>query len=328
MKKENQVTIIIPNYNGIHYLDECLKSVYQDINRSDDKITTVIIVDNSSTDGSTEFLTTNYPAVKIIALSENTGFCHAVNAGIRQAASEYVILLNNDTIVRPGFINALTRAIAKDRRIFSVAAKMLDMKNPEIIDNAGDFYNALGWAFSRGKGKSSTRYQKKTAIFSACAGAAIYRRDIIAELGYFDEAHFAYLEDVDIGYAARLNGYKNYFCPQAEVLHAGSAASGSRYNEWKTDLASRNSVYLIYKNMPLVQIILNLPFLLIGFLVKCGFFCLKGMGRRYLRGLLQGVKLSFSASGRSRRVRWRWGSVGHYFVIQGELWGNMLKLLL
>lgn len=161
---------------------------------------------------------------------------------------------------------------------FSTSAKMLSMKEPEIIDDAGDFYCALGWAFARGKGMDSGRYTEPSKIFAACGGAAIYRRDVFAKIGYFDENHFAYLEDIDIGYRARIFGYQNGYCPEAIVYHAGSGASGSRYNAFKVDLSSRNSIYLIYKNMPLLQLILNLPFLLLGFLVKTLFFIKRDLG--------------------------------------------------
>ena len=317
--QNNQVTIIIPNYNGIHYLNECLNSIYQD---QSIEITHVIVVDNGSADASVDFIKTNYPKIELIELSENTGFCHAVNVGIKRAATEYVILLNNDTIIRRGFTSHLLKTIKQDDRIFSVAAKMLDMKNDNLIDNAGDFYNALGWAFARGKGKQAARFGKPTPIFSACAGAAIYRRQIIIDLGYFDEAHFAYLEDIDIGYAARLNGYKNLFCPSAEVLHYGSAASGSRYNEWKTDLASRNSIYIIRKNMPPVQILFNLPFLLVGFLTKFIFFSKKGMGKRYLMGLFKGLRMPL----RDRKVRYKKQNFRYYLSVQMELYINIVRM--
>jgi GT2 family glycosyltransferase len=148
---------------------------------------------------------------------------------------------------------------------------------------------------------------------------------MLIELGCFDETHFAYLEDVDIGYVARLRGYKNRFCPEAVVLHAGSAASGSRYNTFKTGLASRNSIYIIAKNMPLLQIVLNLPLLLIGFIIKYLFFCRKGMGFLYLRSLGQGLKLSFSKAARARKVRFKWKYLGYYLRVQLELYLNIFR---
>jgi GT2 family glycosyltransferase len=313
----SETTIIIPNYNGLRYLDACLKAV-----KADSK-TPVIVVDDGSTDGSVAYLAAHHPEVEVIALPQNKGFCHAVNTGIKKAASEYVILLNNDTAVRPGFVAALQMAIARDRRIFSVAAKMLDMNDPTRLDGAGDLYTALGWAYARGKGKHSTCYEKETDIFSACAGAAIYRRRVIERLGYFDEAHFAYLEDVDIGYAARLRGYRNRYCPKAEVLHVGSAATGSRYNAAKTPLAARNSVYLIAKNMPPLQIAWNLPLLLLGFFLKFLFFCRKGLGLSYLRGLINGLRLSGTGAARARRVRFQRKHLKNYLRVQWELYVNI-----
>jgi GT2 family glycosyltransferase len=315
-----QTTIIIPNYNGISHLDACLRSV------NADSQTPVIVVDDGSTDGSVAFLATHHPDVQIIALGSNKGFCHAINTGIKKAATEYVILLNNDTVVRPGFATALQAAIARDRRVFSVAAKMLDMSDPTRLDGAGDLYTALGWALARGKGKHSTRYEKEGCVFSACAGAAIYRRRVLERLGYFDEAHFAYLEDVDIGYAARLHGYRNRYCPAAEVLHVGSATTGSRYNAAKTRLAARNSVYIIAKNMPPLQLACNLPPLLLGFFLKFLFFCRKRLGFAYLRGLASGFRLSLSPAARSRRVRFRRKYLKNYLRVQIELYVNILRL--
>ena len=129
---------------------------------------------------------------------------------------------------------------------------MIQFHDRDIMDDAGDYYCALGWAFARGTGKPAENYKKVTEVFSACAGAAIYRRCIFEEIGLFDEIHFAYLEDLDIGYRAKIHGYKNYFAPDAVVCHKGSAASGSRHNAFKVDLSSKNSVYVIYKNMPFV----------------------------------------------------------------------------
>ena len=111
------------------------------------------------------------------------------------------------------------------------------------------------------------------------------------EIGLFDEEHFAYLEDMDIGYRARIAGYENWYFPQARVYHVGSATSGSQYNVFKVRYSSRNNVYMIYKNMPSVQILLNLPLLLVGFAVKFLFFWRKGFGREYAEGIKNGILL-------------------------------------
>ena len=322
MKK---ITIVIPNFNGISFLQDCLQALMeQELGAPEYE---VLVVDNGSQDGSLELIAEKFPQVHVEALSENTGFCHAVNVGIRKSNAPYVILLNNDTKAAPGFVSGLFRAIEKDPKIFSVSASMRMWDDPELIDDAGDRYCALGWAYARGKGKSAGKYQKAREVFSACGGAAIYRRDIFDKIGLFDEGHFAYLEDLDIGWRARIHGYHNYYEPSARVIHYGSASTGSRYNEKKTVLAAANNVYVIGKNMPLLQWILNLPFLTLGFFIKFLFFCRKGMGGLYLRGLVDGFKKLFSREGHAWKVSFRFSRLGSYLSIQGQLYLNLIRIL-
>lgn len=316
-----KATIIIPNYNGIKYIRTCLDSLAGQLKESE-----VLIIDNASQDGSYQVIQKEYPWAKCIQLSENTGFCHAVNVGIQSCHTPYFILLNNDTKVFPGFVQALIKAIERKESIFSVSAKMLMWDKPNIIDDAGDRYCALGWAFSRGKGKATEKYKHRTEIFAACGGAAIYRREILEEIGYFDETHFAYLEDIDIGYRAKIYGYSNYYEPSAKVLHAGSASSGSRYNAFKTKLASANSIYLIGKNMPVLQWVWNFPLLFFGFVIKWIFFTRKKMGFLYLKGLYNGLKRCCSVEGKRHKVPFQWKHFSHYITIQLQLYMNLFRL--
>ena len=316
-----KTTVVIPNYNGIAYLEDCLSF----LKRSEGTEFSTIVVDNGSSDKSVDMVRNRFPWVKLIALSENTGFSHAVNVGIKEAKTPYVLLLNNDTVVEHDFVQQLENAMEASPQFFSFSSKMLSMKEPEVIDDAGDYYCALGWAFARGKGKSAARFTAPKEIFAACAGAAIYRREVFREIGYFDELHFAYLEDIDVGYRARLRGFKNGYCPKAVVYHAGSGSSGSRYNAFKVNLSSRNSVYLIMKNMPLLQLVLNLPFLLFGFFIKTLFFIRKGMGMVYLRGLWRGILLSLGAEGRKKRFPFKVKYVPCYVKVQLELWYNLFR---
>lgn len=320
-----EITVVIPNYNGIRFLEECLDSALcQEAGTPEYEI---LVVDNGSVDGSLSLLRDRYPQVKVEALPQNTGFCHAVNVGIRLAETPYVILLNNDTKVKSKFVKGLYQAICGEEKIFSVSARMLMWDRPELIDDAGDRYCVLGWAFSRGKGRPAKDYARSCEVFSACGGAAIYRKSVFEEIGYFDEEHFAYLEDLDIGYRARIYGYRNYYEPSAEVVHYGSAASGSRYNEWKTSLASANNIYVVGKNMPLVQLIWNLPFLIPGFFLKYLFFLKKGMGKIYLKGLRTGLKRLVSPAGRAHRVPFEPRHLRNYLAIQGQLYLNLLRFL-
>lgn len=310
------VSVVIPNYNGEKYIEDCLGALNDQLMKDFQ----LIVVDNGSTDRSLDIVRDLCPGAMIIELEKNYGFSRAVNEGIKASEAPYVILLNNDTRVLPDYVGRLYNAIRSDDRIFSVSARMVQMYAPGLLDNAGDMYCCLGWAFARGKDKPVGTCERRTDIFSACAGAAIYRKSVFDVIGYFDEAHFAYLEDVDVGYRARICGYRNVYEPSAVVSHVGSAISGSRYNKFKISLSSRNNVYLAYKNMPLLQLILNLPFLIAGFLVKTVFFMRKGHGVTYVKGLFKGL----SMCKRDSKFPYKNRNFGNYLKIQLELWRNMI----
>lgn len=315
------VTIVIPNYNGIAVLRACLNSVL-----GQKGVTAqIIVVDNGSTDGSQDLVSRSFPTCELLCLDRNYGFSRAVNEGFRRAKSRYVILLNNDTEVEPAFAARLLKTIRRYKKCFSCQACMLQYQNRERLDSAGDLYCTLGWAFSRGRGKPADTYPRGGMIFSSCAGAAIYRRNVVEQLGGFDEAHFVYLEDVDICWRARLAGYENRYEPRARVYHIGSASSGSRHNSFKVGYAAGNSIYLIYKNMPLPQILLNAPFLLAGYLIKYLYFMKKGFGKDYLRGLKRGIVLC--RANRDRRFSFRAEHIPVCARLQLELWENTLHLL-
>lgn len=312
-----EVSVVIPNFNGLAYLEGVLSS----LERQSMKNFEVILVDNGSTDGSCAFVASQYSWVHIIELSDNFGFSRAVNEGIRAARAPYVLLLNNDTEVEPDFLKEMVEGIQRHKKAFSCQAKMIQFHDRDKMDDGGNYYCALGWAFAGGKGKAAEHYDKEKKIFSSCAGAAIYRKKIFEKIGYFDDEHFAYLEDLDVGYRARIYGYENWYIPGAVVYHVGSGTSGSRYNQFKIRYSSRNNIYMIYKNMPLLQIILNLPFLLVGFGMKILFFCLKGYGREYLAG----IKNGFQLSAKGRKVPLALKHFPAYCRIQWELWGNIFR---
>ena len=324
-----KITVIIPNYNGKNYIRPCLDSLRAEAaEHGACPLFSTLVVDNGSEDGGLEIIRQEYPEVRLIALPENTGFCHAVNVGIQAADTPYVLLLNNDTVVKTGFIAALLERIESDERIFSVSPMMLSMQDETRIDDAGDRYNALGWAFARGKGQPAERYQRSVRIFAACGGASLYRRKAVLSLGGFDENHFAYLEDIDIGYRARIYGWYNVYEPEARVLHAGSAASGSRYNAFKVKLSSANNSYMIGKNMPFFQLLLNFPFLLLGFCIKTAFFAKKKMGMLYVKGFAEGIIRCFGSAGKAHKVRFKWRNLGHYCSIQGTLWLDLIRIFI
>ncbi len=309
-----QVTVIIPNYNGLHFLETCLQA----LRRQTYAFFETLMIDNASTDGSVEYVREHFPEVKIAVMEENLGFAGGVNAGIRMADTPYVLLLNNDTEVTETFVEALVHCAEKSPRIFSVSSKMLQFIRRDRIDDAGDLYNVLGWGFQRGIDHSAKKYRRQVQVFSACAGAALYRKSILDEIGLFDEMHFAYLEDIDLGYRARIYGYQNVYCPNAVVYHVGSGTSGSKYNAFKVRLAARNNLYLLAKNMPMWQQLLNALPLYTGMWLKKRFFKKIGFEEAYNEGLEEGWRTLHLC----RKVTAQ-GKVGTYWKIQLELWWNL-----
>ena len=306
---EKKVTVIIPNYNGLSFMKLFLEALERQTYQGFE----ILVVDNGSTDGSAQWL--EEQGVPSILLKENTGFSGAVNAGIRASETPYVILLNNDTEVCPDYVKELVRCMERSPKIFSASSRMIQFHNRELLDDAGDMYSLMGWAYQRGTGQPVKGYKKARKIFSACAGAAIYRRSVFEEIGYFDEQHFAYLEDMDVGFRAKIYGYDNVYCPTAEVYHVGSGTSGSKYNSFKVKLAARNNIYLNYKNMPLPQLVLNALPLAAGIAVKYLFFKKKGFEKDYIAGL----KEAFETLHQCRKVPYMPEHVRNYVGIQWEM---------
>ena len=316
-----KVSVVTPNYNGKKFL----KNYFKSLNLDKEYIGEVIIVDNASGDGSVEYIkNTKFEYdVRIIENSENLGFAPAVNQAISKAKNEYIFSLNNDTEIEKGTIKALINLIESDEEIFSVQAKMLQYGDKNIIDDVGDDYNLLGWTKKRGEGRSSAEYMEVSEIFSSCAGAALYRKSLLDKYGAFDFKFFAYMEDVDLALRARINGYKNLYCPDALVYHIGSATSGSRYNEFKVKLAARNNVWVVYKNIPIPFKIINFIFLFFGFLIKYIFFLKKGFGPQYLQGIREGL----NRRNELEKVKFRGKNFKNYFKIEYRLIINTIKFL-
>ena len=316
-----KVSVVTPNYNG----EKFLKTFFESLNEDCEYIDEVIIVDNGSSDKSKEYIKSNsfnFPVV-LIENSENMGFSPAVNQGILQAKNEFVFSLNNDTEVRKGSIKALVDLISSSEDIFSVQAKMLQYKNKELIDDVGDEYNLLAWTKKTGENHKSSEYGEVKEIFSSCAGAAMYKKSVLNEIGMFDDNFFAYMEDVDLAIRSRISGYRNLLCPDAIVYHIGSATSGSRYNEFKVRLAARNNVWVVYKNLPIPLKVLNFIFLFLGFFIKYIFFVKKGFGSTYLSGIREGL----SSRDKIDKVEFKSENTKNYFKIEYRLIINTIKFL-
>lgn len=315
-----KVSVVTPNYNGVKFLENYFKS----LNEDSDFIGEVIIIDNGSDDSSIDYIENasfNFPVV-VIKNKRNLGFAPAINQGILKSKYDYVFSLNNDTEIKKGSIRSMLDLI-QDENVFSVQAKMLQSDNRQLIDDAGDEYNLLAWTKKSGENKNSEDYTQVLEIFSSCAGAALYKKSLLDEIGSFDDNFFAYMEDVDLAVRCQINGYRNLLCPDAIVYHIGSATSGSRYNEFKVKIAARNNVWTVYKNLPIPLKITNFIFLFLGFFIKYVFFVRKGFGSVYLEGVKEGLK----TRSRLEKVKFKKSNLKNYFKLEYKLIINTIKFL-
>lgn len=273
-----KVVVIIPNWNTRRWLPGCLEGLR---NQTFTDFQT-ILVDNGSNDDSLDFVRKNYPEVEIVAFAENRGFAVAVNAGIKASCSEYVALLNVDTVPQPNWLSELVRVMEGcPNDVGCLAAKMLSMSNPAIVDDAGNTFSWYGSAHKRGHGEPAENYTEIEEVFSVSGGASLYRRSFFKDVGYFDETFESYLEDVDLGIRGQLRGYRCLFVPTAEVWHQWSGAKIPRPKY--VYLSTKNRLSILLKNIPWRLLLWHLHTLLYGqfyfFLVyKKPIYSMIGMG--------------------------------------------------
>jgi GT2 family glycosyltransferase len=315
-----KVSVITPNYNGVKFLEKYFKS----LNDDSEFIGEVIIIDNGSSDSSVDFIQNSsfdFPVV-LIKNDENLGFAPAVNQGISKSKYDFIFSLNNDTEIKKGSIKSMLD-LMEEENVFSVQAKMLQSDNRQLIDDAGDEYNLLAWTKKVGENRNSDDFSEVSEIFSSCAGAALYKKDLLNEIGSFDDNFFAYMEDVDLAIRSQINGYRNLLCPDAVVYHIGSATSGSKYNEFKVKIAARNNIWTVYKNLPIMLKAINFIFLLLGFSIKYIFFSRKGFGSVYLAGIKEGL----NTRSKLEKVKFKKSNLKNYFRLEYKLIINTIKFL-
>ena len=301
----SKILVIIPHFNKLSLLKEC---IYH-LECQNFKAFDIMVVDNGSDDGSSEYLfekSNKNSSIHYILLNENMGFAYAVNKGLEYSINnnyDYSILLNNDAFVTEDFVNKLYFSMLNSNKIFAVS-----------------YYTLLGWSFQGHLGEDYNTIEKDEEPFSACGGASLYNNDVIKEIGGFDEKFFAYLEDVDISYRARLNGYKIITCKAAKCYHLGSSTTGSKYNEFKVRISARNNIYLIFKNMPLIQILINVFPLFLGHLIKLIYFSINGFGLDYFFGIVDG----FRSLCLVKKAEFDKNKIFNYVLIEFELIKNTI----
>ena len=211
-----KASVIIPNLNGAGWLRDSIESVWAQTEQDFE----LIVIDNGSTDESLDIARSycGRDRYTLIENAGNTGFSHAVNQGIAIAKGEYMALFNNDAFAEPDWLAELIKTADADPKIFAVSSLMLRYYEPELADDAGDYVTILGFACKRGDGLKASRYTKPCRVFSACGGAALYRKSILDEIGVFDELFFAYYEDVDLSW--RCTRYTMYLNSPAIRLNS------------------------------------------------------------------------------------------------------------
>ncbi|MBC7261248.1 MAG: glycosyltransferase family 2 protein [Chloroflexi bacterium] len=242
----SKVAIVIPTWNGLKYLPTCLDAALRQTYHQYE----VVLVDNGSRDGTYEFVTTHYPQVRVLRSERNLGFAAGTNLGIRNTHSEYVATLNNDTEAEPSWLEELVKVMDSDPSVGMCASKMLFYDQRQMINSAGIAVDRIGMAWDREGGKKDSNVNSEPyEVFGSCAGAALYRRAMLDEVGLFDEDFWAYLEDVDLAWRAQACGWRCLYVPSARVYHAYSA-TGRKDSPFKDYLLARNRLWMIIKNYP------------------------------------------------------------------------------
>jgi GT2 family glycosyltransferase len=240
------VTALVLSYEGKALLDEVLPSLLAQTYPN----LAVTVVDNGSTDGTEEHVRERWPQVGVLRLERNVGVAAALNRGIESATGELVALLNNDIELNPHWLERLVAAVIEHPEAASVSGKMLRFAQRDVIDAAGDGMRWSGAAFNRGGGEPDRgQWERDEEVFSACAGAALYRRSALREVGPFDEDFFAYLEDIDWGLRAQLLGFRSRYVPGAVGYHMRGATTSQDKPRYRLP-QRRNQIWLVVKNYP------------------------------------------------------------------------------
>ncbi|HVZ42284.1 MAG TPA: glycosyltransferase family 2 protein [Ramlibacter sp.] len=244
-----EVAVVIVNYNGGRWLDQCLRALqaqtFTDF--------VALVVDNGSVDGSAALVSRmNDARFRLVEAGRNLGFAAASNLGARQAArTPFIALLNPDAFPEVAWLEALLDAARANPRAAAFDSTLIDAAHPELCDGTGDLYHFTGRARRRDHGRPLAlgEARPEAPVFAACAAAALYRREAWVEACGLDEDFFCYMEDVDLAFRLRLNGWECMHVPAARCRHVGSATTGVR-SDFSVYQGQRNLVWVFVKNMP------------------------------------------------------------------------------
>jgi GT2 family glycosyltransferase len=249
-------SVVIPTYNGESYV----LALLQALRRQSFKDFEIILVDDASTDNTVSRVEKGFPEVRVIVNRQNGGFAASCNTGASAATGRILVLLNNDTEPDERWLEKLALAVVANPQAASFASKILLFDRRDTLHTAGDLMGRDGIARNRGVWETDQgQFDRSAQIFSACGGAAAYRREVWQALGGYDEEFWMYLEDVDFGFRSRLAGWDAVLAPDAKVYHHLSATGGGTLASY---FVGRNSIRVIAKNLPLGLFWRNLPSIL------------------------------------------------------------------
>tara|TARA_Y100000996_G_scaffold63310_1_gene42891 strand:+ start:279 stop:1328 length:1050 start_codon:yes stop_codon:yes gene_type:complete len=254
-----RVSIIIPHWNGIDTLSECLISLFKTRHDSYE----VIVVDNASTDGSQPWLKNTYPQVKLIENDKNYGYAGGCNRGALEANGDYLIFLNNDTIQDPDWIQNLEKFMKKDKMIAAVQPKILNYFNKRIFDYAGGsggYMDRFCFPFARGRifakqEEDIGQYNNSKQCFWSSGTAFMIRKELFFEAGKFDEYFFSHMEEIDLCWRLQAMGFQIWVEPDAVVYHK-NALSMPMHSHKKHYLNHRNSLLMLFANYSFKNILI------------------------------------------------------------------------
>jgi len=256
-----ELTVAIANHNGRALLEAMLPSLaLQSLRPS-----RIVVVDDCSKDDSVEYLRAHWPQVRLVCLPARGGVTAALNACLQAADTELVGLFNNDMELAPECLSELVAELDRHPQIGSVTPKMLDFSDRSVLDGAGDALNWRGGGTRRGHDERDVgQYDRREEVFGPCGGAALYRRRALDAVGAFDEAYYAYYEDIDWAFRAQLLGIRCRYVPSAVLYHRGSATLGRGMSEFNGYHLWRNPIWLIAKCYPASTLLRHAPALLRG----------------------------------------------------------------
>jgi GT2 family glycosyltransferase/peptidoglycan/LPS O-acetylase OafA/YrhL len=274
------VGVVIVNANAGHYLALVLESLRNQTVPPH----RIVVVDNASTDGSLEGLAERFPTVEFVALGYNSGFAAANNLAVDRCSDcEFIALLNPDAFPEPQWLETLLTAAAEHPECAFFGSRLVRDADPTTLDGTGDLYHVSGMAWRRDQGELASTGRPEGETFSACAAAALYRREAFVEVGGFDESFFCYYEDTDLAFRLRLAGHGCLYIPGAVARHVGSATTGL-LSDFTIYHSSRNQIWTFVKNMPGPLFWLYLPQHLLVNILTTFVYAIHGQGRAAVRG--------------------------------------------